>query len=173
MYKEANALLVLVTRSTSPSSLHQHRQIKGVGKGMAMRLLENKSQPCEEKPSAYPFTTLVIVSDLRIFSIMANRPTLPDALALMVGIFHEYAGKDGNACSLNKGEFKDLIDAQFPQVFQNSKDKEGIQKLMNDLDRDKSGEIDFTEYMTFLASLAVVCNEYLLESLKGGKKPCK
>ncbi|XP_039608144.1 protein S100-A2-like [Polypterus senegalus] len=104
---------------------------------------------------------------------MAGKPTLSDALAVMVGIFHEYAGKDGNACSLNKGEFKALIESQFPHVFENSKDKEGIQKLMNDLDRDKSGEIDFTEYMTFLASLAVVCNEYLLQSLKEGKKSCK
>uniref|UniRef100_A0A8C4RMQ0 EF-hand domain-containing protein n=1 Tax=Erpetoichthys calabaricus TaxID=27687 RepID=A0A8C4RMQ0_ERPCA len=94
-------------------------------------------------------------------------PTLPDALAVMVDIFHEYASKDGNAHSLNKGEFKEMINAQFPHVFENSTDKEGIQKLMIDLDSDKSGEIDFSEYMTFLASLAVVCNEYLLESMKG------
>uniref|UniRef100_A0A8C4RMA6 EF-hand domain-containing protein n=1 Tax=Erpetoichthys calabaricus TaxID=27687 RepID=A0A8C4RMA6_ERPCA len=95
-----------------------------------------------------------------------------DALAVMVDIFHEYASKDGNAHSLNKGEFKEMINKsavkQIKIIMCNR-----IQKLMIDLDSDKSGEIDFSEYMTFLASLAVVCNEYLLESMKGCQKPCK
>uniref|UniRef100_A0A8C4RM87 EF-hand domain-containing protein n=1 Tax=Erpetoichthys calabaricus TaxID=27687 RepID=A0A8C4RM87_ERPCA len=92
-----------------------------------------------------------------------------DALAVMVDIFHEYASKDGNAHSLNKGEFKEMINAQEDpgSKLRSPNYKEGIQKLMIDLDSDKSGEIDFSEYMTFLASLAVVCNEYLLESMKG------
>lgn len=46
---------------------------------------------------------------------------------------------------------------------QNSKDNEAVEKVMNDLDANNDGEVDFTEFIILMGALTVACNDFFLE----------
>lgn len=54
--------------------------------------------------------------------------------------------------------------------FQNSKDNEAVEKVMNDLDANNDGEVDFTEFIILMGALTVACNDFFLE-FKTDDKP--
>lgn len=53
---------------------------------------------------------------------------------------------------------------------QNSKDNEAVEKVMNDLDANNDGEVDFTEFIILMGALTVACNDFFLE-FKTDEKP--
>lgn len=53
---------------------------------------------------------------------------------------------------------------------QNSKDNEAVEKVMNDLDANNDGEVDFTEFIILMGALTVACNDFFLE-FKTDDKP--
>lgn len=53
---------------------------------------------------------------------------------------------------------------------QNSKDNEAVEKVMNDLDANNDGEVDFTEFIILMGALTVACNDFFLE-YKTDEKP--
>lgn len=46
---------------------------------------------------------------------------------------------------------------------QSSKDNEAVEKVMNDLDANNDGEVDFTEFIILMGALTVACNDFFLE----------
>ncbi|KAJ7307304.1 hypothetical protein JRQ81_009310 [Phrynocephalus forsythii] len=84
---------------------------------------------------------------------------LDQALCLLVSIFHKYSGKDGDKNTLSKKELKELIQKELT-IGPKLNDAE-IQGLMADLDRDKDSKVNFQEYCTFLAAMAMIYNEAL------------
>lgn len=57
-----------------------------------------------------------------------------------------------------------------PPRCQNSKDNEAVEKVMNDLDANNDGEVDFTEFIILMGALTVACNDFFLE-FKTDDKP--
>lgn len=57
---------------------------------------------------------------------------------------------------------------------QNSKDNEAVEKVMNDLDANNDGEVDFTEFIILMGALTVACNDFFLEFKPDDKpkEPC-
>lgn len=53
----------------------------------------------------------------------------------------------------------------FP-LLQNSKDNEAVEKVMNDLDANNDGEVDFTEFIILMGALTVACNDFFLDKPK-------
>uniref|UniRef100_A0A8C9FI51 Protein S100 n=1 Tax=Pavo cristatus TaxID=9049 RepID=A0A8C9FI51_PAVCR len=79
---------------------------------------------------------------------------LEQALAVMVSTFHKYSGKEGDKFKLSKAELKELLTRELPSFIT------GFQKLMSNLDSNRDNEVDFHEYATFLACVAVMCNDF-------------
>ncbi|KAG6921266.1 protein S100-A4-like [Chelydra serpentina] len=84
---------------------------------------------------------------------------LERALDTMVSTFHKYAGKEGDKYKLNKAELKDLVMKELPSYISKQTDEASFQRLMNNLDSNRDKEVDFQEYATFLACVAMMCNE--------------
>uniref|UniRef100_A0A8C8SUE8 Protein S100-A4 n=1 Tax=Pelusios castaneus TaxID=367368 RepID=A0A8C8SUE8_9SAUR len=79
---------------------------------------------------------------------------LEQALALMVSTFHKYSTKQGDRFKLNKAELKELLKHM---------DEAEYQKIINDLDVNKDEEVDFQEYASFLACVAMCFNDFFKE----------
>lgn len=112
---------------------------------------------------------------------MADFSTLEKAMQTLVFVFHEYASKDKDAkgkelskepvdeFKLNKGELKELLHKELPHFMGDVRDAHKLNQMMSDLDEDKDGQVDFQEFVVFIASLSCVCNE-IIECLMSGEE---
>ncbi|NXS60597.1 S10A4 protein, partial [Brachypteracias leptosomus] len=92
-------------------------------------------------------------------SLMAS--PLEQAVALLVSTFHKYSGKEGDKYKLSKAELKELLLKELPSfsVSKQSSDA-SLQRLMNNLDNNSDNEVDFQEYVTFVACMAMIFNDF-------------
>ncbi|XP_059847318.1 protein S100-A11-like [Hypanus sabinus] len=84
---------------------------------------------------------------------------LEKCIGALVSIFQNYAGKDGNPNTLNRIEVRELVNTQLPGLLKNPNDKEGLEKVMMDLNGD--GEMDFVEFGQLVILLGAFCHESL------------
>uniref|UniRef100_A0A8C0FVK4 Protein S100-A4 n=2 Tax=Strigidae TaxID=30459 RepID=A0A8C0FVK4_BUBBB len=85
---------------------------------------------------------------------------LEQALAVMVATFHKYSGKEGDKYKLSKQELKDLLMKELPSFSVSVGQGASLQQLMRNLDSNSDSEVDFQEYVTFLACMAMMCNDF-------------
>ncbi|KFW02025.1 Protein S100-A4 [Eurypyga helias] len=100
---------------------------------------------------------------------------LEQALAVMVTTFHKYSGKDGDKathafyilpCKKQGWMGKPLAQPHTPKPtvvsppLQKQMDEAEFRRLMNDLDHNKDSEVDFKEYVCFLACITMGFNEF-------------
>ncbi|XP_001372287.2 protein S100-A6 [Monodelphis domestica] len=85
--------------------------------------------------------------------------TLNDALCSIILIFHKYSSREGDKNTLNKQELKELIENELG-LGDKIEDSE-IVELMNSLDQNKHEEVNFQEFISFLGTVALICNELL------------
>ncbi|XP_021477651.2 ictacalcin isoform X2 [Oncorhynchus mykiss] len=81
-------------------------------------------------------------------------------MALLISAFHKYSGKEGDKTSLSKGELKDLLNAELGEIMGKNTDQAKVDKIFKDLDANADGSVDFQEYVTLVACLTMVCNEF-------------
>ncbi|CAL9706139.1 unnamed protein product [Knipowitschia caucasica] len=102
---------------------------------------------------------------------MSNRLSL--AIETLVGVFHEYASKDGgrgryegncmDQFTLSKREFKELLLKELKM--DNVRDPAKLEVLMKDLDDNGDGQLDFQEFVVMVVTMASLCNDLLLKNL--------
>ncbi|XP_039219126.1 protein S100-A4-like isoform X1 [Crotalus tigris] len=85
---------------------------------------------------------------------------LEKALDTMVVTFHKYSQKEGDQFKLNNTELKELLKQELPGFISKKKDESTFQKIMSNLDSNKDNQVDFQEYATFLACIAMACNDF-------------
>ncbi|XP_005927674.1 ictacalcin [Haplochromis burtoni] len=85
---------------------------------------------------------------------------LQQGMALLIGTFHKYSGKEGDKLTLSKGELKELLQTELGDIFGKSDDKAKVDKIFKDLDANADGTVDFQEYVTMVACITMLCNEF-------------
>ncbi|KAM6330972.1 LOW QUALITY PROTEIN: protein S100-A4-like [Alca torda] len=97
---------------------------------------------------------------LRFLDSLASPMACPleQALAVMVATFHKYSGKEGDKYKLSKMELKELLTKELP-TFSGQTSEASLQQLMS-LDSNSDSEVDFQEYVIFLACMAMLCNDF-------------
>ncbi|CAD7674840.1 unnamed protein product [Nyctereutes procyonoides] len=76
---------------------------------------------------------------------------LEDHLEGIVDVFHRYSARVGHPDTLSKGEMKQLIVKELPNTLKNTKDQATVDKLFQDLDADKDGQVNFNEFISLVS----------------------
>lgn len=80
---------------------------------------------------------------------------LEKAIVSIVEVFEEYAGKDEQKSQLSNAELKDLIKTELKSPeFKDKVDPENIKEVMEELDKNHDGEVNFREFSQCIAGLA-------------------
>ncbi|XP_024300044.1 protein S100-A1 isoform X2 [Oncorhynchus tshawytscha] len=96
---------------------------------------------------------------------MSKEPSsnLENAMQMLIKTFHKYSGKEGDKYTLSRGELRELLTEELGSYLGNARDGEGVEKVMNDLDANSDGEVDFTEFIILMGALTVACNDFFME----------
>ncbi|XP_048882735.1 protein S100-A1-like [Brienomyrus brachyistius] len=99
------------------------------------------------------------------------KSNLENAMQLMIQTFHKYSGNEGDKYTLSRAELKEMLTQELGNYLGNAQDKDAVEKVMNDLDANNDGEVDFTEFIILVGALTVACNDFFLEYHKDDNKP--
>ncbi|XP_050992078.1 S100 calcium binding protein S isoform X1 [Labeo rohita] len=98
--------------------------------------------------------------------VMSKEPSsnLESAMQMLIKTFHKYSGKEGDKYTLSRGELRELLTEELGNYLGNAQDKDAVERVMNDLDANNDGEVDFTEFIILMGALTVACNDFFLDS---------
>ncbi|XP_027009121.1 ictacalcin-like [Tachysurus fulvidraco] len=91
---------------------------------------------------------------------MSKSSQLQQGMAMLIATFHKYSGKEGDKLTLSKGELQDLLKNEMADIFGKAQDKTALDKIFKDLDANADGSVDFQEYITLVACITMLCNEF-------------
>uniref|UniRef100_A0A667ZMN9 Protein S100 n=1 Tax=Myripristis murdjan TaxID=586833 RepID=A0A667ZMN9_9TELE len=86
------------------------------------------------------------------------------AMQMLIKTFHKYSGKEGDKYTLSRSELKELLLEELGKT----QAQTTVEKVMNDLDANNDGEVDFTEFIILMGALTVACNDFFLEQKREG-----
>lgn len=78
---------------------------------------------------------------------------LEEHLEGIINIFHQYSVRVGNFDTLSKAELKQLITKELANSLKNTKDQPTIDKIFQDLDADRDGQVNFNEFTSLVAQV--------------------
>ncbi|XP_077362693.1 ictacalcin-like [Festucalex cinctus] len=119
------------------------------------------------KPSPHPFPHHFIPA-LSLFFLhvdynnSAIMGEVQAAICLLINAFQKYAGRDGDKNSMNKGEVKEMLNQEFGLELGKAKDQTAIDRIFKDLDANSDNSVDFMEFVSLVASLALVLQESMM-----------
>ncbi|NXP08216.1 S100P protein, partial [Thinocorus orbignyianus] len=85
---------------------------------------------------------------------------LETAMGMIIAVFDKYAKSDGNRQALTRAELKILLEKEFPNFLSSGKDKGAIDKVFKNLDENGDSQVDFKEFVIFVATLTCLCHKY-------------
>ncbi|XP_050804087.1 protein S100-P [Gopherus flavomarginatus] len=85
---------------------------------------------------------------------------LETAMGMIIDVFDKYSRAEGNKQTLTKGELKTLLEKELPNFLSSGKDKEAVDKLFKGLDENGDSEVDFNEFVIFVAAMTCCCHKY-------------
>ncbi|XP_030012933.1 protein S100-A1-like [Sphaeramia orbicularis] len=91
---------------------------------------------------------------------------LQNAMESLVAVFHNYSSKEGDKYKLNKSELKTLLQEELGDFMAVSNDPRRVECILEDLDENGDGEVDFQEFVVLVAALTVACNDFFEDFLK-------
>ncbi|KAM5271894.1 protein S100-P [Ctenodactylus gundi] len=89
---------------------------------------------------------------------------LETSIGMLIDVFRRYSGREGSGQTLTKGELKELLEKELPGFLQSGKDTDTVNKLLGDLDANGDAEVDFKEFMVFVAALTFACHTYFTQA---------
>nr|1OZO_A Chain A, S-100P protein [Homo sapiens]1OZO_B Chain B, S-100P protein [Homo sapiens] len=85
---------------------------------------------------------------------------LEAAMGMIIDVFSRYSGSEGSTQTLTKGELKVLMEKELPGFLQSGKDKDAVDKLLKDLDANGDAQVDFSEFIVFVAAITSASHKY-------------
>ncbi|XP_048158743.1 protein S100-P isoform X1 [Corvus hawaiiensis] len=109
---------------------------------------------------------------------------LETAMGMTIAVFDQYARTDGNRQTLSKAELKTLLEKELPNFLafltaaltgstyflqlveklefsrKSGKDKDAIDNVFKNLDENGDSQVDFKEFVIFVAALTCCCHKY-------------
>uniref|UniRef100_A0A8C9P5R8 Protein S100 n=1 Tax=Spermophilus dauricus TaxID=99837 RepID=A0A8C9P5R8_SPEDA len=79
--------------------------------------------------------------------------TLEEHLEGIVNIFHQHSAHVGDFDTLSKSELRKLITRDLANTIKNTQDQATIDRIFQDLDDNKDGEVNFREFLLLIASV--------------------
>ncbi|XP_051893761.1 protein S100-B-like [Pristis pectinata] len=102
---------------------------------------------------------------------MSTPSKIEVAMQNLIDVFYQYT--TGDKCTLTKPQMKRLVEIELNQLTKNKKNVEYFDKLMKDLDFDGDGEMNFEEFVSFIAGIMFSCNELYIQKKQQMAKDCK
>ncbi|XP_009465903.1 PREDICTED: trichohyalin-like, partial [Nipponia nippon] len=84
-----------------------------------------------------------------------------DSISTIVTVFHKHAKEDGDCSNLSRRKMKEFIQREFADVIDKPHDPQTIDKILQFLEWDGDGEIDFNEFLLLVFRVAKACYWYL------------
>ncbi|XP_006013832.1 protein S100-P-like [Latimeria chalumnae] len=97
---------------------------------------------------------------------MTEMTPLEAAVGTLVHTFNKYALSEGKKDTLTKEELKNLLKGELPGIIGGPKDKGALDDIMNKLDTDSSSDLDFKEFIIFVAEIACVVHNICTKKTK-------
>ncbi|XP_059364702.1 ictacalcin-like [Carassius carassius] len=85
---------------------------------------------------------------------------LQKSMSTLIAVFYKYSGKEGDKKTLSKGELKELITKEMGDISGKTFNQAELDKMFKDLDANKDGTVDFKEYITMVAGITMICNDF-------------
>ncbi|NXT84306.1 S100P protein, partial [Zapornia atra] len=85
---------------------------------------------------------------------------LETAMGMIIAVFDKYAKTDGNCQALAKAELRTLLEKELPNFLSSGKHKDAIDKVFKKLDENDDSQVDFNEFVIFVAALTSCCHKY-------------
>ncbi|XP_059346007.1 trichohyalin-like [Ammospiza nelsoni] len=82
---------------------------------------------------------------------------LLDSIATIVGVFQQHARADGDGSGLSRRRMRELIQREFADSLVKPHDPQTIEKILQFLEWDGDGDIDFNEFLLLVFRVAKCC----------------
>ncbi|XP_010186020.1 PREDICTED: trichohyalin-like, partial [Mesitornis unicolor] len=89
-----------------------------------------------------------------------------DSISTIISVFHQLTEEDGGCSNLSRRKMKEFIQREFADAIANPHDPQTIDKILQFLEWDGDGEIDFNEFLLLACRVAKACYWYQ------PKEPC-
>ncbi|KAM4601311.1 ictacalcin-like [Polymixia lowei] len=89
----------------------------------------------------------------------SSMSTIEQAMTMLIKAFYQYSGKEGSKETLTKKELSDMLRAELHIDTQQA----NVDEIFKGLDNDKSGTVDFQEFVTLVACITAMTNEMLMK----------
>ncbi|KAM9324438.1 protein S100-B-like [Gastrophryne carolinensis] len=77
------------------------------------------------------------------------------AIVALIKIFYKYAGKGGDPLRMETKELRQLLRKEMPTLHPCLEGSDHFKDMLDNLNRRRTGEVDFKEFMTLVANFAV------------------
>ncbi|XP_032752590.1 protein S100-A9 [Rattus rattus] len=86
-------------------------------------------------------------------------------ISTIINVFHQYSRKYGHPDTLNKAEFKEMVNKDLPNFLKREKRNENLLRdILEDLDTNQDNQLSFEECMMLMGKLIFACHEKLHEN---------
>uniref|UniRef100_A0A8C2TTJ6 EF-hand domain-containing protein n=1 Tax=Coturnix japonica TaxID=93934 RepID=A0A8C2TTJ6_COTJA len=89
-----------------------------------------------------------------------------DSVSTIITVFYQHAKEDGDQSKLNRRKMKEFIQKEFADAIANPHDPQTIDKILQFLEWDGDGEIDFNEFLLLVFRVAKACYWYLSKTIR-------
>ncbi|KAI3361056.1 hypothetical protein L3Q82_013257 [Scortum barcoo] len=80
---------------------------------------------------------------------------LENCMESLIKIFHRYASDDDDGNTLNKKEFKKLMENELPTFLKTQNNPKAVDSILKDLDQNKDDKLTFEEFMSLVVGLSM------------------